>query len=71
MPIQGGDVEVFYNRIVVKVGCRAYLVPRNYGGNLKCDQAICTQLKKCRGGTEEVTCCLNAQKQVFYIVVER
>ena len=27
-------------------------MPRNYGGNLDCDQATCTQLEKCRGGTE-------------------
>ena len=26
-----------------------------------CDQATCTQPKKCRGGTEEVTHCLDAQ----------
>ena len=36
------------------IGRRAYLVPRNYGCNLDCDQPICTQLQKCRGGTEEV-----------------
>ena len=42
---------------VVKVGGRAYLVPRNYGGHLDCDQATCTQLEKCRGGTQEITHC--------------
>ena len=31
VPIEGGDVEVFQNRPVAKVGWRAYLVPRNYG----------------------------------------
>ena len=65
MHIEGGDVEVFQNRLVVKVGPRPYLVPRYYGGNLDCDQATCTQLEKCRGGTEEVTRCLDAQNSDF------
>ena len=63
VPIQEGDVEVFQNRPVVKVGWRAYLVPQNYGGNLDCDQATCTQLEKCRGGTEVVTRCLDARNR--------
>ena len=65
MPTQRGDVEVFQNRPVVKVGWRGYLVLRNYGGNLDCDQATCTQLEKCRGGTEEVTRCLDARNRDF------
>ena len=56
---------MFENRPVVKVDWRAYLVPRNYGGNLDCDQATCTQLENCRGGTEEVTRCLDAQNKDF------
>ena len=56
---------MFQNRPVVKVGWKAYLVPRNYGGCLDCDQATCTQLEKCRGGTEEVTRCLDAQNRDF------
>ena len=56
---------MFQNRPVVKVGRRAYLVPRNYGGNLDSVQATCTQLEKCRGGTEEVTRCLDAQNRDF------
>ena len=56
---------MFQNRPVVKVGWRPYLVPRNYGGNLDSDQATCTQPGKCRGGTEEVTCCLGAQNKDF------
>ena len=56
---------MFQNPPIVKVGWRAYLVPRNYGGNLNCDQASYTQLEKCRGGTEEVTRCLDAQSKDF------
>ena len=56
---------MFENRPVFKVGWRAYLVPRNYDGNLDCGQATCTQLEKCRGGTEEVTRCLDAQNRDF------
>ena len=63
VPSQERDVEVFQNRPVVKVGWRAYLVPRNYGGNLDCDQATCTQLPMCRDGTEVVTRCLNARNK--------
>ena len=65
VPIEGADVEVFQNRLGVKVGWRAYLVPRNHGGNLDCDQATCTQLEKCRGGREQVTRCLDAQNRNF------
>ena len=65
VPIERGDVEVFQNRPVVKVGWRAYLVPQNYGGNLDCDQATCTQLETCGGGTEEVTHYLDAQNRDF------
>ena len=61
VPTEGGHVWVFQNRPVVKVGWRAYLVPRNYCGNLNCDKATCTHLEKCRGGNEEVTRCLDAQ----------
>ena len=61
VPIKEGNVEVFQNHPVVKVGWRAYLVPQNYGGNLDCDQATCIQLEKRRGGTEEVTCCVDTQ----------
>ena len=65
VPVEKGDVEVFQNRPVVKVGWRAYLVPRNYSGNHDCDHATCTQQEKCRGGTEEVTHCLDAQNKDF------
>ena len=61
VPIHEGDVEVFQNHAVVKVGWRAYLVPRNYGSSLDCDRATCTQSEKCRGGTEVVTRCLDAR----------
>ena len=52
---------MFKNHLVVKVGWRAYVVPRKYSGNLDYKQATCTQLVKCRGGTEVVTHCLDAQ----------
>ena len=61
VPIEGGDIEVLRYPPVVKVGWRAYLVPGNYGGNLDCDHATCTQLAKCRGGTENVSRCVDAQ----------
>ena len=48
------------SRIAWLSGWRAYLVPRDYGGNLDCDQATCTQLVKFRGGTEVVTRCMDA-----------
>ena len=56
---------MFQNRPVVKVGWRAYLVLRSYCGNFDCDQATCTQPENCRGGTEEVTRCLDAQNGDF------
>ena len=68
VPIQEEDVEVFQNGLVVKVGWRAYLVPLNYGGNLDCDQATCTQLVKCRGGTEVVIRCLDARNRILQSV---
>ena len=69
MPVWVGDVEVLQNCPVVKVGWRAYLLPRNYGGNLNCDQGAYTQLEKRRGGTEVVTGCLDTQG--YCIVCER
>ena len=53
------------NGPVVKVGWRACLVPRNYRGNPDCDQVTCTQLERCRVGTEEVMRCLDAQNRDF------
>ena len=58
-----GDVKVFQNCLVVKVGRSVYLVPRNYGGNIDSNQATCTQLEKCRGGTEVVMRCLDARNR--------
>ena len=40
-------------------------MPQNYGYNLDCDKATCTQLEKCGGGTEEVMRCLDAQNRDF------
>ena len=40
-------------------------MPQNYSGNLDCDQAACTELQKCYGGTKEVTRCLDAQNRDF------
>ena len=38
-------------------------MPLNYGGNLDCDEATCTQLVKCRGGTEVVMRYLDARNR--------
>ena len=38
-------------------------MPFNCGGKLDCDHATCTQLVKCRGGTEVVMRCLDARNR--------
>ena len=54
---------MFEKSPVVKVGWRAYVVLRNYGSNLDCDQATCTQVEKCGGGMQEVECCRDARNR--------
>ena len=56
---------MFRNCPVVKIGWRAYLVLRNYGGNLDCDQMTCTQVEKCRGCAEEIMRYLDAPNRDF------
>ena len=63
MSIQEEHVELFQNRPVIKVSWGAHIVPLNYGGNLDCDQATCTQLVKCRGGKKVVMWCQNARNK--------
>ena len=38
-------------------------MPQNYGGNLDCDEATCTQLEKGSAGEEVVTHYLDAQNR--------
>ena len=57
LPFHEGDVGVFQNGPLVKLGCRSYLVLPNYGCILDGDHATCTKI--CTVSKEEVTLCLD------------